>query len=175
MSEYVLADIVDKLTEQLHPQLIKAVQGASEARAAAGQYAKDASVVDGPEELHEALIGSRAQIERLEYYVSQLVLLKAKTAQAVADRRGEYDDAYMKAATAKSVGFADYASAKEKDANFNLHTISETMKLRKAEKVHRDVDSAWDYCRILLRGAEGVHRDLEIRIRLISLSGQLDR
>lgn len=127
------------------------------------------------ETLHETLVVNRGMIERLESLTATLGFWKTRTAQAVAARKAEYDDAYMQAATKKNVGFSDYASAKEKDAHFALGTIEQTMKLRKAEATHRDVDAAWDYCRILLRGAEGVQRDMELRIRLISLRSQLER
>ncbi len=173
--DLALADLVDQLTEQMHGQLVKAIQQASEARAACTELVRNAQIEDGPDELHQTILTTRAQIERLEYLTSQLVLLKAKSAQAVADRKAQLEDAYMKAATSKTVGFSDYASAKAQDAAHATKTIAETLALRKVERTHRDVDSAWDYCRALLRGAEGVHRDLEIRIRLITLSGQLDR
>jgi hypothetical protein len=103
------------------------------------------------EEMHQQLVINRAMIERLEYVTSSLGFMRTRTEQAVATAKAEYDDAYMRAATKKTVGFADYASAKEKDAHFALGTVDETLRLRKLEANHRDVTAAWDYCRTLLR------------------------
>jgi hypothetical protein len=151
--------------------LIESMQIARAAR----DDVRAAKADDGMDEMHQQLVVNRAMIERLEYVTSSLGFMKTRTEQAVAQRRAEYDDAYMAAATKKSVGFADYASAKEKDAHFALGTVQETLNLRKAEATHRDVTAAWDYCRTLLRGAEGVQRDMELRIRLINLRSQLER
>lgn len=166
-----LASILDDLSEEISPTLIEVLKEATRARENVTQGEESAGLPD----IHTHLVRNRSMIEFLENATARLTLLKSRTAKAVATRKGAYDDAYMKAATKPSVGFADYASAKEKDAHYNLSTIEETMALRKAEAMHRDVESAWDYCRQLLRGAEGVQRDLETRIRLITLTSSLER
>lgn len=153
------------------PLLVDLVQQARAAR----DDVRAAKADDGMEELHQQLVVNRAMIERLEYLTSSLGLMKSRSEQWVSSAKAEYEDAYMRAATKPTVGFSDYATAKEKDAHFALGTIEQTMALRKAENNHRDVVAAWDYCRILLRGAEGVQRDMEMRIRLISLRSQLER
>lgn len=159
------------LSKDLAPVLIDAIEQARDARDGVRAVQAD----DDMDTLHQQLVINRAMIERLEHLTSTLGLMKSRTEQAVAQRRAEHDDAYMHSATKKNVGFSDYASAKEKDAHFALGTVDETLRLRKAEATHRDVAAAWDYCRILLRGAEGVQRDMETRIRLISLKSQLER
>lgn len=170
-----MTDSVDALlpilAEGLQPVLVDAVTAARAAR----DDVRSAHHEDGMDEIHQQLVINRAKIERLEAITSTLGLMKARSGSAVAAKRASYDDAYMHSATKKSVGFSDYASAKEKDAHAALGTIAETMELRKAENAHRDIDAAWDYCRILLRGAEGVQRDMELRIRMISLRSQLER
>lgn len=167
-----LQGILAKLSTEVAPQIINTLQEATEIR---NNVVAGEDVNEDPVVLHNYLLHNRAQIERLENLTAHLVLLKSRTAQLTANKRAAYDDAYMKAATKPSVGFADYATAKEKDAHFNLETVDETIQLRKAESLHRDVDSAWDYCRILLRGAEQTQRDIELRIRLISLTSSLEK
>lgn len=166
-----LSALTSKVTEGMPDVLVRVLHEASDIRS----LVKPGNAEDGPSEIHNQLLYNRAQIERLEFLTSRLVVLKSRTAQMVAKARNAYDDAYMKAATSPKIGFADYSSAKEKDAHFNANTIAETMELRKAEATHRDIDATWDMCRMLLRGAEGVQRDLELRMRLITLAGQLDR
>jgi hypothetical protein len=125
-------------------------------------------------DMHQNLVHNRRLIERMEHITASLVVMKSRTASALASRRAAYDDAYMKAATAPGVSFGDYSSAKEKDAHYNLKTMDETIALRKAEQTHRDVEATHEYCRILLRGAEGVQRDLEARTRIVSLTSRLE-
>lgn len=172
MSEGVdVSKILESLSSKVAPAIIHALKDASHAR----DMVIGGETDDGPAELHEQLLHNRRQIERLEHLTSQFVLLKSRAAQQVAAAQGAYDDAYMAAATKKSIGFGDYTSAKEKDAHFNLATVEETITLRRTLALHRDVESAWDFCRILLRGAEGVQRDLELRLRMISLTNSLER
>lgn len=166
-----LPELLSKLSKDVPEPLMKACEDATEAR----DLVKPGSIEDGVDDLHEQLLTNRVNIERMESLVASLTLLKSRTQQAVSARRGAYDDKYVQVATKPQVGFADYTSAKEKDAHFNAQVMEETWELRKAERLHRDADSAWDYCRLLLRGAEGVQRDLETRIRLITLRTQLER
>lgn len=166
-----LPDFLAEFSKDVPEVLKQTVLDAAECRAAIQTGVSE----DDPVEFHTYLVKNRSLIERLEYLTSSLVLLKSRTDQAVQHRKGEYDDAYMKAASKPKVGFDDYTSAKEKDAQFNAAATEELYALRKAEAMHRDVYAAWDYCRILLRGAEGAQRDLETRIRLITLTSQLER
>lgn len=166
-----LSDLALSLSKEMQPKLIDAVTKAREAR----ESCPSGTVNDDPHILHEHLLMTRAQIERLEHLTAEIGLVRGRVMGAVQDTKGAYEDAYMTAATSNDVGFADYSSAKEKDANYDLRAIKEKIEHRKAERLHRDVDNAWQYCRTLLRGAEGVHRDLEVRIRLITLAGQLDK
>lgn len=166
-----LQSALDTLTKDVAPVLIEAI---TQARATRDDV-RAARADDDMDALHAQLVVNRGMIERLEYLTSTLGFMKSRTEVAVAQRKAEYDDAYMRSATKKAVGFSDYATAKEKDAHFSLGTVDETIRLRKAENVHRDVLAAWDYCRTLLRGAEGVQRDMELRVRLISLRSQLER
>jgi hypothetical protein len=163
--------ILDSMSGEVPGVLIQAVKDAAEARS----QVQSGELSDDPVTIHERLLYNRQQIERLEDLTSKFVLLKSRTAQSVAKAKGAYDDAYTAAATKPSIGFADFSSAKEKDAYFAAACVTEAIALRKAEALHRDVDSAWDYCRILLRGAEGAQRDLELRMRLISLTSSLER
>lgn len=160
-----LRALVEALSKDVAPVLVQAVTEATEYRQRV-EVPEEESDLDA---IHSALIANRRLIERLEYLTASLVLVHSRAAKASAQAKGEHDDAYMRAATAPSVGFADYASAKEKDAHAQLATIEQTMAVRKAEAFYRDCDSAREYCRMMLRGAEGAQRDLELRLRIVSL------
>jgi hypothetical protein len=166
-----LSKLADSLSFEVAEKIIEAIKQAREFRDACPTGAID----DGPVTLHEHLLVTRANIERLEHLAAELGRVRSRTWQAKADAKDAYDDAFMHAATAKQVGFADYSSKEEKIASFDLKALTEKVAARKADRMHNDVDTAWQYVRTLLRGAEGLHRDLEVRIRMISLAGQLDR
>lgn len=166
-----LSELLVKLDAESQEAVVKALRAAKTAR----EHCEVGQEGDGPEELHKRLLLARANIDRLEHIAAELGRLKAKSQQAVADCRDEYDQAFADSATDKTVGFSDYATAKEKEAHHDLKAMKQKMAMRKAERRHRDIDSAWEYVRLMHRGAEGVRKDLDTRIRLITLAGQLDR
>ncbi len=125
--------------------------------------------------IHSALVHNRAQIERVQAIAASLVLYKAKASKQYREAQAVYDDAYAKAAVKPQVGFSDYSTAKEKDSYYGSQIVGETMALRVAENIFRDAEAVTEFVRVVLRGMEGSHRDLETRVRLISLRGQLDR
>lgn len=163
--------ILSSLNTEVAPQIIETLGEVSEIR----KSIHAGSLDDDPSDLHEQLLFNRASIERLEVIVGNLLLLKARTENILASRQAAYDDAYMKAATKPSMALGDFSTAKEKDATFNLSATEEMFALRKASAFHRDVYSAWDFSRINLRGAEATQKDIEVRIRLITLNSALER
>lgn len=166
-----LAEYVKQLSSELPPALMQAVLDVADAR----RGISSGDIGDDPETLHNLLVLNRRQIERIEEVVGHLVILKSRTEQAVAARKGAYTDAYNTAMNKPSVGFgSDYQSAKEKDSIAAAGAVEEAMVLRKAEKTHRDVYSAWDYCRGVLQGARDCQRDLDFRMRAFSLQGRLE-
>lgn len=170
MSEGIEA-ILSTLNSEVAPQLIKSLSEISEIR----KSVHAGSMEDTPVDLHTQLVFNRAAIERLEVLVGQLTLLKARTDDILSKRKAAYDDAYMKAATKPSLSLGDFSTAKEKDAHFNLAATEEMFAMRKAEAFHRDVYAAWDFARIYLRGAEQTQRDIDTRIRLITITHSLER
>lgn len=125
--------------------------------------------------MRTALVQNRAQIDLVQSHVASLVLYKAKAAANLRDAKAAYDDAYAKAALKPQVGFADFSTAKEKDAHYGSQAVAETIELRKAENAFRDAEAVLEFARILLRAMEGVHADINTKIRLINLSSTLDR
>lgn len=136
-----------------------------------------ATDADDPQTLMDQLLHNRAQIERAQAVVASLVLVKAKASRGLRDAQGAYDDRYAEAARSPKIGFGGdtYTTAKEKDAVYGAEAVAEQIALRIAENRFRDVEAVAEFSRQILRGMEGTHRDMETRIRLISLRGQLDR
>lgn len=165
----MIEDLLTALSQDLTPTCAVVIKEARSVR----DEVSVGEASDAVPDLHDRLLVNRAQIERLEYLTAQMLLARARTQQAVTDAKAEVDDAVMQTATKPSFKIGEYASAKEKEAHYALGSVEQTMRLRKAERLHRDVDSTWDYCRVLLRGAEQVQRDLESRIRIITITDRL--
>lgn len=125
-------------------------------------------------EIHAKLIVARGNLDRLEEILVNIIRLNGKLKQAVADAKGKLDDAWDKAANGKNIGFSfDGPAPRERYAEYNLRTVHETVEARQAEKVQRQVDTALDVVRTWHRGLDSARRDLETRIRLISLESSL--
>ncbi len=175
MEQSVKDEAVEKMLSTLSsgvaPQIVSVLERITEVRTAV----KAGTMEDTPVDLHTQLVFNRSQIEQMEVVVAQLTLLKARSENILAEKKGEYDDAYSQAAAKPSFSLGEFASAKEKDAHYSLAATTELFAVRKAEAFHRDVYSAWDYARSLLRGAEATQRDIDTRIRLITLQSNLER
>lgn len=115
-------------------------------------------------------------MDRVEAILADIVRVRARTAQEVADRRAALNDHWNDIASKSKVGFAyGDAAPRERYARYSQETIPEERALRRAEKLDREVGAAQEIVRTFHRGLEGVRRDLDLRIRLISLAGQLER
>ena len=166
-----MSELVEILENVISGELTKIAAEAVDVR----DRMETGTIDDDVVRLHEMLVHNRAGLDRLQAIAAALVLRKARASAHLRACQADLDDAYMKAATKKTVGFSDYATAKEKDAHFSLGTVAETMEQRKAENAFRDVEAVAEFVRTILRAAEGAHRDLELRVRMINLSSQLDR
>lgn len=168
-----MSDLNDllRVLGDLSPVLVRAVEEATDLRTQMTSPPLESDV----DAIEEALVHNRKILDRLEHLTARLVLVRSRAAKVLAQAKGELDDALARATTAPTVGFGDYASAEEKRGTYHAAALSEVLAHRKADAFYKDVDSSWDYCRMLLRGAEGAHRDLELRLRVLSLSMQLAR
>lgn len=125
------------------------------------------------ETLHSSLVEAGAARHRLEELLGTLSLLKHRSMENVIAAREAYEDKWRTAATQGKVGFVEYSSAKEREANIELKALDEKFKWRRAEKDDREVTSALEFVRMCVRNVDALRRDLEIRIRVSQVEGRL--
>jgi hypothetical protein len=107
--------------------------------------------------------------------LSRIILLKGRVDQAVADRKDAHDDRWNAEATSGKVGFAyGDAAPRERYAKYASKTVNEKIALRKAEMLSRQVDTAMELVRMYRFGLDSIRRDLDTRIRLMSIEGRLE-
>lgn len=131
-------------------------------------------ITDGPVEIHERLLKARHAQDQTEEIVAALGRLYSQAQRTVATYKAEYVDAEAQAHQ-KLPPAEEYSTKKERDARLSLATLDEQIVLRRAEQVVAEIKEAVDYCTLLHRGIDSTRRDYELRTRLISLQGQLDR
>lgn len=164
-----VAEILAQLHKDLPPKLSAMLEEAAGLR----QMVRGGDIKESPTDLHNRLLDCRAALDRVEEILTDLSRLKAKTAQAVSERQDLYDDRYAQVATAPS-GHAEYSTGKEREAKYSLSLMDEQLNLRKAVRMDSELGAAVDYVKTLYWGLNGVRNDLDSRIRLIVLEGQLE-
>jgi len=125
-------------------------------------------------EIHSLLLAARGNLDRIEEILVSLVRMNGKAKQAVADHQNALGDAWDQQAGGRNVSFSFSDPApRERYAQYNQRTIHETVEARQAERVHRQMETSLEAVRIMYRGLDSARRDLETRIRLISLESAL--
>jgi hypothetical protein len=165
-----LSALLKSLSEELPEALKHAILTVSDLRAEVGIGELDGS----PADLHKQLVKNRQAMDRAETFVAFLARAHSRAQIAEQDLAGELEDAEANAL--KKAGAAEeYSTAKERNARLNVLTIDQRIALRKASRQRAEISEALEYVRTLYRGMEASRRDVETRLRMITLEGGLDR
>jgi len=162
--------LIDRLEEievasNLKPYRVEA----DELRAAPGEVDIDEHVSG----LHERLIRSRRAQDRMETLLAELGLIKSRVKMAVVEAQNSYDDQWRNVMERTRIG--EYTSAKERDSTYAAGSIEQLIKLRKAQRMLAEVEEVFDYVQLRFRGLDTARREIELRIRIISLESSLER
>lgn len=157
------------MKEELPDQLEKAIRTVTDLR----EQVEAGELTDGPVEIHERLLKARHAQDRAEAVVASLQRMYSQQQRIVAARKAELDDA--EATMVGTLRIDDFSTAKERNSHLTLATVEQLLHLRRAERAAAEVKEALDYCQMLHRGIDSTRRDFELRTRLMSLQGQLDR
>lgn len=163
-----LSDVLRSLSEEMSEGLKRVVSECHEIRT----KVSPGSITEGPTELHERLLTARHAQDRAEMIVAELGRLHSRASIAVADLRGRLEDAE---ASAELPPAEDYSTARERNARLSLAVVDERIAVRRATRQKEEVWEALEYCRLLHRGIDGSRRDLDLRIRLLSMQTMLER
>lgn len=123
--------------------------------------------------LHAQLVASRRAQDRLEAILADAGLVRARLRKLVSELEGVYEDKWRDAMNATRIG--EYASAKEKDATYATQALQELVNVRRAKRMLADAEEVYDYVQVKHRGMDSARRDIDSRIRMISLAAQLER
>lgn len=148
--------------------LIEAVKTATDLRdeAKVGGFPSE-----GPADLHETLLKHRKALDALEEIVARTGRLKARADMVVREKQNVLEDAEVHAETLKS----EYSTALEKNSHIKAQTVDQRIAWRKAVRQRDQVADAHEYVKTLYRGLDGSRRDLDTRIRLITLQTSLEK
>lgn len=167
MSE--LSDLLKQLSAELAEGLEHAVRTMADLRAEVGIGDDDA-----PTSLHDQLVKNRKAMDRAETFVAHLGRLHSRAQVAEADLKGELEDAEAKAL--QEAGPAEeFSTARERNARLAVRTLDQRIALRKVARQRAEINEALEFARTLYRGMEASRRDVETRLRMITLQTGLDR
>jgi len=129
---------------------------------------------DSPMALHATLLDVRARYDRVEAILAQMMERHGRTRALLHEAREAADDAWDAAATSKRTNALDYMAGRERVAHVNVENLAERRRVRALERIEMILDSAVQQARLAHRGLDTVRRDLDTRIRLLTLETRLE-
>lgn len=156
------------LWDELDPKLASLVVEARELREAVSQSKETDSVST----MHANLLAGRRSLDRLEAIVAEVGRLRARAKISVSDAKDAYEEAMI--AVMQKTRIGEYTSADERRMTYKAACFDEYRTLRKAEKYEAAIAEVYDYCLMRYRGLDSSRKDLDTRIRLISLQSALE-
>lgn len=127
----------------------------------------------GPGDLVDALALARRVMDRLEVSLTQMMRLHAGLRSVLDAVRHSSEDAEMDAV--RTTRHGEFVSARERMLTLRMATLDEVRKVRLVEKTERLIFSRLETARIVYRGAENDRRDLDTRLRALTLVTQMER
>jgi hypothetical protein len=127
-----------------------------------------------PAEMHVRLIRTRATMTSVAAVLGSLVQLRTGAKVALDAAAGDLEDAEVATVGSQIKMTEDYSSAKEKNARLGAATIEQRLAQRRAQKNLTMVTGVYDYAMVYHRELDRAVRDVETRIRIITLEGRFD-
>ena len=127
---------------------------------------------DSVSTMHASLLAARRALDRLEAIVADVGRLRARARARVAEAKDEFDEATIQAMQKSKIG--EYSSAEERRMTYKAASFDQFRALRQAEKQEALISEVYDYCYMRYRGLDGARKDLDTRIRLITLQTSLE-
>lgn len=163
-----LAELTALLTADLDPTLAAAVTRAAELRDVGEQWLPTDSV----QTMHEHLIALRMAQDSMEGILANLGLVRGRVADAVEAARDAYDEKVGQAIAASKP--EEYSTAKERNAAYDLHALKERIEHRRIQRMLAKVGTAHEFVKLRYWGIDGKRRDLDTRLRALSIESRLE-
>lgn len=164
------SDVVDALSAEL----LAIVETALTSR----QYLYTASAQDtvtmSPEDLHERLLTSRKVVDALEFQLVKALMAKSRADRLKAQCSADVEDAEIAVSPTSTDDFA-YLSGRQRDIDINGKTIVVRRAFRRAATLASDAYYLVEEVKTLHRGADSYRREVDTRLRAVSLTTALER
>lgn len=131
------------------------------------------SSTDSPQTLFENLAKARHVVDRLESLLCQAVLLKAQAERYRASCQAAVEDAEVEQIGPTRAN--DYTSARDRGIEINTKTIGPRRVLRQAAMLYTEAVASVTVIQTMHRGADSHRRDIETKLRAITLTTSLER
>lgn len=137
------------------------------------EIADDIDLSDSVQDLHEQLVNFRRAQNRTEAILADAGLVRSRVRKLTDDLLAAYEDKFAENVLNDRTG--EYQSAKAQDARYKAGALTELRNLRRAKQMLADVEEVFEFVNIKHRGLDSARRDIDSRIRIISLESQLER
>ena len=128
---------------------------------------------DSPEELHQKLLKTRANLDRIEDLYLSILRKQNEQRADFSVLRDAFEDAWNAAAARGRQ--PEYSSAKEREASYSVAVMQYKIDLRRKEKIKAEVDFLVEYLKVAQRGLDGLRRDIDGLIRARTMALSLER
>lgn len=129
--------------------------------------------ISDPAELHEVLVNARHVSDQLELALVHALRIASETKANLLYTEAVIEDAEV--GVIDQVQKKAYASAKEKSVDFTRLTLEQRRDKRIAQETHNQAEHTVEVLRILLRGVDSTRREIEVRLRAVTLTSSLER
>lgn len=163
-----LTEEFNTLWSELNPKLAALAIEANTLRELPGVSSESEGISD----LHGRLVRTRQAQDRLEAIVADIGRVRSRVRLMVSDAKDAYDDAKITAMQRNRIG--EYTSAEERSLTLKAASFDEYRILKQAERKEAEVTEVFDYCQLKYKGLDSARRDIDTRIRLISLQSSLE-
>lgn len=123
-------------------------------------------------DLHDRLVRTRQAQDRIEGILAKLIRLRGKSRRTVRTAKGDLDEKLNTVIRGSRV--VEYSTAREREAVYDLGCFQQKRGLLITERMLAEVEMAHEFVSLLHRGIDGSRRDIDLRIRVVSLESRLE-
>ena len=159
--------------DALRSSLVASLEKSFRARQGLSRMAEEDSTTMSPEDLHLRLLASRKVVDVLENELVLAILAKSRVDRLRASAEADVEDAEIANAGASTK--SEYATARDRAIDINTRTITQRRAARIASDLAIEASATVRAIQDMHRGADGYRRELDTRIRAVSLTTALER
>lgn len=141
------------------------------ARQAVVDLAKSDTTETPLQDIYERLLTTRRYVDAIEHQLVLCVLARSRVDRLKILAEGEVEDAEIAGAAGVR---KDFESARDRGIEINSRTMEQRRALRRAQAASDEAFSVVRAVQEMHRGADSYRRELEVRIRTVTMLSSLD-